>query len=127
MATVSPMTKPATTDGGTPETSRLAAATTVVSKAAATATGAASDAAIRLPDLADRGWAAFEVANRRVQAASDQTLAVGTALSFGFAVGLLLGGASRILVALGLVPVVMMGSALLDRAARVADSASRQP
>jgi len=125
MATVSPMTKPAA-DVRTPGPSRLAAAATVVSNAAATAAGAANDAATRLPDLADHGWAAFEDANRRIQAASDQTLAVGTALSFGFAVGLLLGGASRILVALGFVPVVMMGSAMLDRAARGADPASRQ-
>jgi len=127
MATVSPITKPAAMDAQVPEPSRLAAAATVVSNAAAKAAGAATDAATRLPDLADRGWAAFDDANRRIQAASDQTLAVGTALSFGFAVGLLLGGASRILVALGLVPVAMMGSALLDRAARDAGSTSRHP
>ena len=42
-------------------------------------------------------------------------LRLGTSLSFGFAVGLLIGGASRLLVAIALVPVAMMGLTLLER------------
>ena len=73
---------------------------------------------------------AFEDANRRIQASTDETLTVGTAVSFGLAVGLLLGGASRILVAAALIPVAMMGLTLLDRAAKgrlIARAAEREP
>ena len=45
-------------------------------------------------------------------------LAVGTLLSYGIAMGLLLGGASRLLVAVALVPAGMMGLDLLDRSTR---------
>jgi hypothetical protein len=86
--------------------------------AAGTAMGAAGEAATRLPDLADRGRLAFEDANRRVQAGTDEMLTVGTAAGFGFAVGLLIGGASRLLVAAAFVPVAMMGLTLLDRIAQ---------
>jgi hypothetical protein len=87
-----------------------------VSGAATAVAGATGDAAARLPGLADRGRVAFEDANRRIQAGTDEMLTVGTAVSFGFAVGLLVGGASRILVAAAMVPVAMMGLTLLDRA-----------
>ena len=100
-----------------PGGSRLAVTAGMASDAAGAAASVAVDAAARLPELADRGRAAFEDANRRIQAASDEMLTVGTAVSFGFAVGLLIGGGSRILVAGALIPVAMMGLTLLDRAA----------
>ena len=96
---------------------RMAATADRVSSAAGAAANAASDAAARLPDLADRGRAVFVDANRQIQAESDEMLTAGTALSFGFAMGLLLGGANRVLVTAALVPVAMMGLTLLDRAA----------
>jgi hypothetical protein len=86
--------------------------------AAGAAVGAAGEAATRLPDFADRGRLAFEDANRRVQAGTDEGLTLGTAAGFGFAVGLLIGGASRLLVAAAFVPVAMMGLTLLDRMAQ---------
>jgi hypothetical protein len=121
------MTKPDTDHGTGPEmtaTDRGGLRDTAarVSGAAAnpagTAMGAAGEAATRLPDLADRGRLAFEDANRRVQAGTDEMLTVGTAAGFGLAVGLLIGGASRILVAAAFVPVAMMGLTLLDRIAQ---------
>jgi hypothetical protein len=124
------MTKPDTeTTSATSKTGadkgRLRATATMVSdaagaaaNAAGTAVGAAGDAATRLPDLADRGRLAFEDANRRVQAGTDERLTLGTAVGFGFAVGLLIGGASRLLVAAAFVPVAMMGLTLLDRIAQ---------
>ena len=98
--------------------SRLQATTTALSDGATAVASAAGDAAARLPRYMEQGRAAFADANRQVQAGSDQTLSIGTAVSFGFAVGLLIGGASRLLVAAALVPVAMMGLTLLDRATR---------
>ena len=101
-----------------PVSTRLSATAGKVSDAAATMAGVAGDAAGRLPDLADRVRAAFLDVNRRVQSGTDESLTVGTAVSFGFALGLLIGGASRILVTAAFVPVAAMGLTLLDRAAR---------
>ena len=58
----------------------------------------AADAVSRLPDVAATTRAAIEDANRQISAGSDEMLAVGTLLSFGFAMGLLIGGANRLLV-----------------------------
>jgi hypothetical protein len=96
----------------------LSDAAGAAASAAGSAMGAAGEAATRLPDLADRGRLAFEDANRRVQAGTDEMLVVGTAAGFGLAVGLLVGGASRLLVAATFVPVAMMGLTLLDRIAQ---------
>lgn len=120
------MTKPDTgtapASKATRDRGRIRGTATMVSDAAATAAGtaigAAGDAATRIPDLADRGRLAFEDANRRVQTGTDEMLTVGTAAGFGFAVGLLIGGASRWLVAAAFVPVAMMGLTLLDRIAQ---------
>lgn len=86
-----------------------------VSDATDAVMGVANDAASRVADMAATTRAAFEDANRRIGAGTDEMLMVGTAMSFGLAVGLLIGGASRILVATALVPVAMMGMTMLDR------------
>lgn len=96
----------------------LTSATGTAASAAGAAANAAGDVAARLPALTDRGFTLFGDVNRRIQTGADATLATGTALSFGFAVGLLIGGANRILVALAVVPVAMMGLTLLDRVTR---------
>jgi hypothetical protein len=101
------------------KTSRLGATTSAISDGAASVASATSDAAARLPDILEQGRAAFVGANRQVQAGSDQSLSIGTAVSFGFAVGLLIGGASRLIVAAAFVPVAMMGLTLLDRATHI--------
>jgi hypothetical protein len=89
---------------------------------AATAKGIASDvadravaAAQRLPEAANATGAQIERANLRIQSESDEVLAVGTALSLGLAMGMLLGGASRLLVILALIPATAMGFTLFDR------------
>jgi hypothetical protein len=86
-----------------------------VSDAIQTVRDVAGDAASRLPDVTATTGSAFEDANRQLRASSDEMLMAGTLLSFGFAMGLLVGGASRILVAGSLVPAVMMGLTMLDR------------
>jgi hypothetical protein len=89
---------------------------------ATTAKGLAADvadraatAAQRLPDAASATGAQLERANHAIQRESDEVLAVGTSLSLGMAMGLLLGGANRLLVILALVPATMMGYTLFDR------------
>jgi hypothetical protein len=75
----------------------------------------ASTVAARLPEAAATTRGAVEEAARRMEAGSDEMLAVGASLSLGIALGLLLGGANRILVALALIPATAMGVTLLDR------------
>jgi hypothetical protein len=89
---------------------------------ATTAKGLATDvadraaaAAARLPDAANATGVQIGRANALIQRESDEVLAVGTSLSLGLAMGLLLGGASRILVILALIPATAMGFTLFDR------------
>jgi hypothetical protein len=89
---------------------------------AATAKGIASDvadravaAAQRLPDAATATGVQIDRANQLMKGESDEVLAVGTSLSLGLAMGLLLGGANRLLVILALIPATAMGFTLFDR------------
>ena len=89
---------------------------------ATTAKGIASDVADRavaatkrLPEAASATGVQLEKANEIIRSESDEVLAVGTSLSLGMAIGLLLGGANRLLVILALVPATAMGLTLFDR------------
>ena len=75
----------------------------------------ASAVAARLPDAAASTRSAVEEATRRMESGSDEALAVGTSLTVGLAIGLLIGGANRLLVVLALIPATAMGFTLLDR------------
>jgi hypothetical protein len=79
------------------------------------ASSAASEAVARLPEATQATRQAVEEANRAIQAGSDESLMAGTTLSVGLALGLLLGGANRLLVILALIPAAAMGFTLLDR------------
>ena len=94
---------------------RLTTTTTMIGDAAGAAATAASDAASRLPGAFDRSTTAFVEANRLIRAGSDEALSAGTALSFGFVMGLFVGGAGRLLVAAAMVPLAMFGFALFER------------
>lgn len=83
---------------------------------------AAGTVAERIPDAAAATRATVDEATRRMEAGSDQTLIVGAAVSFGFAAGLLVGGAPRLLVTVALVPAVAMGMTLIDRSGRTTRS-----
>ncbi|MEP6638134.1 MAG: hypothetical protein ABJC39_02195 [Chloroflexota bacterium] len=120
------------TDDGAPikttsteDMSRTAAIGGAVSDAAGTVRVAAGDAVSRLPDVAATTRSAIEDANRQMRAGSDEMLTMGTVLSFGFALGLLVGGGGRLLVAGALVPAAAMGITLLDRTSRVRRTSSR--
>ena len=85
------------------------------SDAAGAVRGVAGDAVSRLPEVAATTRSAIEDANRQMRAGSDEMLTVGSVLSFGFAMGLLIGGANRLLIAGALLPAAMMWLTLLDR------------
>ena len=76
------------------------------------AVGAARTAA---PELARTSQELADELMRRIQAGSDQQVSAGVAMSLGLAIGMLLGSAPRILVAVALVPVAAMGFVLMDR------------
>jgi len=86
-----------------------------VRDAADTVLSVANDAAARLPDAAASTRDAIIDARRAIDSGSDETLSAGTLVAFGFALGLLVGGANRLLVILALVPAAAMGLTLLDR------------
>lgn len=80
-----------------------------------TVAGVAGEVSARLPEAAESTRDAFQEANRMVRAGSDETLKVVAAFSLGFAGGLLLGGAPRVLVLAALVPAAVVGSEFVDR------------
>ncbi len=80
--------------------------------------GAAENVASKIPEAAATTRAAVDEAARRIDTGSDEMLTAGATLSLGLAVGLLIGGASRILVVLALIPAAAMGMTLLDRGGR---------
>jgi hypothetical protein len=76
------------------------------------AVGAARTAA---PEFARTSQELADELMRRIQAGSDQQVSAGVAMSLGLAIGMLIGSAPRILVAVALVPVAAMGFVLMDR------------
>jgi hypothetical protein len=104
--------RPRSTDDDTPADRDLAATTREVASDVAERV---SSVAARLPEAATTTRGAVEEAARRMEAGSDEMLAVGASLSMGLAIGLLIGGANRLLVAAALIPVTAMGFTLLDR------------
>jgi hypothetical protein len=75
----------------------------------------ASTTADRVPDAAATARDLLVEADRQIRGGSDEMLAAGATLSTGIAVGLLVGGAHRVLVALAMVPAVAMAMTLLER------------
>jgi hypothetical protein len=80
-----------------------------------TVASVASDVSARLPEAAAGTGKAFDDARRLVQTGSDDTLKLVGALSVGFAVGLLVGGANRLLVIAALVPTGLIATTLAER------------
>ena len=80
-----------------------------------TVAGVAGEMTARLPEAATTTRDALGEANRMVRAGSDQTLQVVGALSIGFAAGLLVGGANRVLVLTALAPAALIGTTYIER------------
>ncbi len=79
---------------------------------------AANDVAEQLPAMAAMTRDTMGQATDVMEASSSETLMAGATLSLGLALGLLIGGANRVLVVLALLPAAAMGATLLDRQAR---------
>ena len=68
-----------------------------------------------MPEVARVSRSAVDDVVRAIEAGSDQQVTAGVSLSLGLAIGMLVGGAPRLLILLALVPVVAMGLTLPDR------------
>ncbi len=80
-----------------------------------TVAGVAGEVGARLPEAASTTRDAFDEASRLVRSGSDETLKVVCALSIGFAGGLFVAGANRLLVMAALLPAGLVGSTFIER------------
>ena len=90
-------------------------ATDQIRQAVDSVASVAGEVTARLPEAATTTRDAFEEANRMVRARSDESLKIVAAASVGFASGLFLGGAPRVLVIAALIPAGLVGTALMER------------
>lgn len=120
------MTTAKRSDTASYTTSQTSGPRETAAEMASTVRGAAETVAARLPEAAATTRAAVDEAARRIETGSDEMLTAGATLSLGVAVGLLIAGASRILVVLALIPAAAMGLTLLDRNGRGIRSTTRR-
>jgi hypothetical protein len=126
MTTTASNTSNTSGDGATERLSAAAQqAGDAAQRAADTVAGVAGEVTARFPDAANSTKDAFEEANRMVRSGSDETLKIVGALSLGFAAGLLIGGANRLLVIVAAAPAALIGSALLERMNTAPTSSSK--
>ena len=70
-----------------------------------------------VPEVARVSRTAVDDLVRAIETGSDERVSAGVTLSLGLAIGMLLGGAPRLLIALALAPVAIMGLVAADRRA----------
>jgi hypothetical protein len=68
-----------------------------------------------VPVVARNSRTLMEDAMQGIEQSSDERVVAGATLSLGLAVGMLIGGAPRVLTALALLPVAAFGLVLMDR------------
>ena len=85
--------------------------------------GALEDAGRSLPAAVRASQSAVGDLYRVIDSGSDERISAGVTLSLGLAIGLLIGGAPRLLIALTLAPLAAMGLVLADRRATAARAA----
>ena len=113
-----------TSKGNAPDASANGGLAQTAKAVAGNVGNVANEAVASLPEATQATRQAVEDANRAIQSGSDEALMAGTTLSIGLALGLLLGGANRLLVILALIPAAAMGFTLLDRSQTGRGSAS---
>ena len=87
-----------------------------IARTATAQVGAAVDGVREtLPEVARASRGLMNDAMRWAETSSDQRVTAGVTMSLGLALGMLLGGAPRILIAIALIPVAAMGLVLMDR------------
>ena len=94
-----------------------------VRAAVAEVRGAIENVGRQVPEVARASRAAVDDMFRAIETGSDERVSAGVTLSLGLAIGMLLGGAPRLLILAALAPVAAMGLVLQDR--RKKSSASR--
>jgi hypothetical protein len=80
-----------------------------------TVSEASAEAVEQLGDAASTAEGAIRRANESLHRSSDQTLGLVGAFSVGTALGLLLGGSSRLLIALALAPAALVAGVVMER------------
>ena len=80
--------------------------------------GALDSMSRSVPEVARISRGALDDALRAIETGSDERLSAGLTLSLGLAIGLMIGGAPRILTAAALIPIAAIGLAMVDRQAR---------
>lgn len=89
-----------------------------VATAVAEVRGAIENVGRSVPDVARASRAAVDDMFRAIETGSDERVSAGVTLSLGLAIGMLLGGAPRLLILVALAPVAIMGLVLQDRRKR---------
>lgn len=97
---------PSTEDQGIVQTAR---------NVADSVAGAAGEVTSRIPEVTQSTKDALTEANRMVHRGSDDTLRLIGAASIGFAAGLLVGGANRLLIIASLLPAALIGATMVER------------
>ncbi len=77
--------------------------------------GAIENVSRSMPEVARASRKSIDDVFRAIEAGSDERVTAGVTLSLGLAIGMLLGGAPRLLILAALAPVVAMGLVLQDR------------
>jgi ABC-type uncharacterized transport system ATPase subunit len=93
-----------------------------VATAVAEVRGALENVSRSVPDVARASRAAVDDMFKAIQTGSDERVTAGVTLSLGLAIGMLLGGAPRLLILAALAPVAAMGLVLQDRRKRAGTS-----
>ncbi|HJP88178.1 MAG TPA: hypothetical protein VJ850_04020 [Candidatus Limnocylindrales bacterium] len=77
--------------------------------------GALQGVSHQVPQVARASRGAIDDLYRMIDTSSDERVTAGVTLSLGLAIGMLLGGANRLLIALSLIPVAITGFVMADR------------
>jgi hypothetical protein len=80
--------------------------------------GAIENVSRQVPEVARASRGAAEELFRAIETGSDTRVSAGVTLSLGLAIGMLLGGAPRLLILLALAPVAAMGLLFGERRAK---------
>jgi hypothetical protein len=95
-----------------------------VQAAIAEVRGALQGVSRSMPEVARASRGAVDDLFRAIETGSDERVTAGVSLSLGLALGMLLGGAPRLLILLALTPVVASGLVLADRRTKTVTSRS---
>jgi hypothetical protein len=96
-------------------TTEMARAETAAESAASDARAALRDIGQAMPEVARVSRGLMSDALRAIEQGSDNSLTAGATLSLGLAIGMLIGGAPRLLIVLALAPAAAIGLQIVDR------------